>query len=96
VPVRTRTVLGCEARRRSRRRRLGFPADLTDSYATRAAADYISQQFGTVDVIVHSAGGNRVLETPVEYADPLEAIAHDWSLNKRRSGLMAGSFPQVD
>jgi 3-oxoacyl-[acyl-carrier protein] reductase len=66
-----------------------FSADLTDPHATRAAVDFISQQYGAVDVIVHSAGGNGVLETPVEHADPLEAIAHDWSLNFRLNTLTA-------
>ncbi|WP_432951251.1 SDR family NAD(P)-dependent oxidoreductase (plasmid) [Kribbella sp. CA-253562] len=66
-----------------------FPVDLTDPRATRAAADFISQQYGTVDVIVHSAGGNGVLETPVEHADLLEAIAHDWTLNFRLNTLTA-------
>lgn len=66
-----------------------YPADLSNPGDTRKAADFIVQEHGTVDVIVHSAGGNGVLEPAVEYADTLEAIAHDWSLNFRLNTLTA-------
>lgn len=64
-----------------------FAADLSDPQAVRAAAGFISEQHGAVDVVVHSAGGNGVLEEKAAYADPLEAIAHDWSLNFRLNTL---------
>jgi 3-oxoacyl-[acyl-carrier protein] reductase len=66
-----------------------FPADLTDPGDTRAAVTFISQQYRTVDVIVHSAGGNGVLEPPLEHADPFVAIAHDLTLNFRLNPLTA-------
>ncbi|WP_328990309.1 SDR family oxidoreductase [Kribbella sp. NBC_01245] len=66
-----------------------FAADLSDPGATRAAVDFIAQRYDGVDVIVHSAGGNGVLEDKVEHADPLEAIAHDWMLNFRLNTLTA-------
>ncbi len=64
-----------------------FAADLSDPHAVRVAADFISEQCRAVDVVIHSAGGNGVLEEKVEYADPLEAIAHDWAMNFRLNTL---------
>lgn len=40
-------------------------------------------------IVVHSAGGNGGLEKPVEHTDPLEDVAHDWSLNFRLNTLTA-------
>jgi 3-oxoacyl-[acyl-carrier protein] reductase len=64
-----------------------FAADLSDPHAVRAAAGFIAEQHGAVDVVIHSAGGNGGLEKKVEYADPLETIAHEWSLNFRLNTL---------
>jgi 3-oxoacyl-[acyl-carrier protein] reductase len=66
-----------------------FAADLSDPGAVRAAADFISERHGTVDAVIHSAGGNGVLEEKVEFADPLEVIARDWLLNFRLNTLTA-------
>jgi 3-oxoacyl-[acyl-carrier protein] reductase len=66
-----------------------FPADLSDPAAARQAADFVTSNYGTVDVLVHSAGGNGLLEPVVEHADPLAAIAHDWQLNFRVNTLSA-------
>jgi 3-oxoacyl-[acyl-carrier protein] reductase len=64
-------------------------ADLSDPQGVRRAADFIIDEYGTVDVVVHSAGGNGVLEPQVEYAEPLQTIAHDWALNFQLNTLTA-------
>jgi len=66
-----------------------YAADLSKPHEARQAADFITQQHGTVDVVVHSAGGNGVLEPPIEHADPLEATAHIWTLNFQLNLLTA-------
>jgi 3-oxoacyl-[acyl-carrier protein] reductase len=63
--------------------------DLGDPAGAQSAADFIIGEYGTVDVVVHSAGGNGVLEPPVEHTDQLDAIAHDWSLNFHLNTLTA-------
>ncbi|MEU4607500.1 SDR family oxidoreductase [Kribbella sp. NPDC023972] len=64
-------------------------ADLSDPQGARRAADFVKQEHGTVDVLVHSAGGNGGLEEQVEHTDSLETIAHDWTLNFRLNVLTA-------
>ncbi len=64
-------------------------ADLSNALETRQAADLIVQRHGCVDVIVHSAGGNGVLEPAVEHDEPLEATAHDWIRNFQLNTLTA-------
>jgi 3-oxoacyl-[acyl-carrier protein] reductase len=63
--------------------------DLSNPKGAGHAADFVREQYGTVDVVVHSAGGNGILEPPVEHADPLEAVAHDWNLNFHLNTLTA-------
>ncbi|WP_026163771.1 SDR family NAD(P)-dependent oxidoreductase [Kribbella catacumbae] len=63
--------------------------DLGDPKGAQRAADFIIDEYGTVDVVVHSAGGNGVLEPQVEHAELLETIAHDWTLNFRLNTLTA-------
>ncbi|MFJ9177918.1 SDR family NAD(P)-dependent oxidoreductase [Streptomyces sp. NPDC102360] len=68
---------------------LKYPADLSTVEGARGAADFALEAFdGTVDVMVHSAGGfgGRTLPAP-EGADPLEAVAHDWDANFRINTL---------
>lgn len=64
-------------------------ADLGDPKGARRAADFVTERYDTVDVVVHSAGGNGVLEPQVEHADPLETVAHDWELNFHLNTLTA-------
>ncbi|MGP4002824.1 SDR family NAD(P)-dependent oxidoreductase [Streptomyces sp. 8N706] len=56
------------------------PADLTDPQQTRRAAGFVCERFGAVDVLVNNAGGNGGLEPLVAVGDPLEAVAHDWTV----------------
>ncbi|MGZ0149184.1 SDR family NAD(P)-dependent oxidoreductase [Kribbella sp. WER1] len=64
-------------------------ADLSEPVGARRVADFVKQEFGTVDVVVHSAGGNGGLEEQVDHPDPLDAVAHDWTLNFRLNTLTA-------
>lgn len=64
-------------------------ADLREPEDVRRAAAMVLERYGNVDVIVHSAGGNGMLEPQVEHADRLDAIAYDWTLNFRQNTLTA-------
>ncbi|GAA3493148.1 SDR family oxidoreductase [Streptomyces prasinosporus] len=68
---------------------LTYAADLGDPAAVRGVAGCVAREFGTVDVLVHSAGGNGLLEPPAGGDDPLEAVAHDWTVNFRLNTLTA-------
>ncbi len=68
---------------------LTYAADLGDVDAVRGVVGFVEREFGTVDVLIHSAGGTGQLEPPVESADPLDAVAHDWTVNFRLNLLTA-------
>ncbi|RMI42989.1 SDR family NAD(P)-dependent oxidoreductase [Streptomyces triticirhizae] len=65
------------------------PADLTRPEGAATVAELVAERFGTVDVLVHSAGGNGGLEPAAESGDPLAATAHDWTVNFRLNTLTA-------
>ncbi|MEU1300310.1 SDR family NAD(P)-dependent oxidoreductase [Streptomyces shenzhenensis] len=68
---------------------LTYAVDLGDPAGVRGVARFVAEELGTVDVLVHSAGGNggREPERPAE--DPLDAVAHTWSVNFRINTLTA-------
>ncbi|MFJ8789681.1 SDR family NAD(P)-dependent oxidoreductase [Streptomyces sp. NPDC102462] len=68
---------------------LTYAADLRDPAAVRGVARFVAEEFGTVDVLVHSAGGNGGREAGAPAEDPLDAVAHTWSLNFRINTLTA-------
>jgi 3-oxoacyl-[acyl-carrier protein] reductase len=41
----------------------------------------VKREFGAVDVLVHSAGGSGLLEPDAPGDDPLDAVAHAWTVN---------------
>lgn len=65
------------------------PADLTEPQGASRVAGLVAERFGTVDVLVHAAGGNGVLEPPATSQDPLAVAAHDWTVNFRVNTLTA-------
>ncbi|MYW66263.1 SDR family oxidoreductase [Streptomyces sp. SID8379] len=68
---------------------LTHAADLGTVQGARGAAEFAREAFGgTVDVLVHSAGGSGRLE-PAEGVgdDPLDAVAHAWTTNFRINTL---------
>lgn len=68
---------------------LTYAADLSDPHGVRGVAEFVAAEFGTVDVLVHSAGGAGNLEPRTETDDPLEAVAHNWTVNFRLNVLTA-------
>lgn len=68
---------------------LTHAADLSTVPGARGAADFALDAFGgTVDVLVHSAGGlgGRMVADPGG-DDPLDAVAHEWDANFRVNTL---------
>jgi 3-oxoacyl-[acyl-carrier protein] reductase len=49
----------------------------------------VKREFGAVDVLVHSAGGSGLLEPDAPGDDPLDAVAHAWTVNFRLNTLTA-------
>ncbi|MDT0569702.1 SDR family oxidoreductase [Streptomyces sp. DSM 3412] len=68
---------------------LTYAADLSDAESVRGLAAFVTAEFGTVDVLIHSAGGNGGLEPAVDGGDPLDAVAHAWGVNFRLNTLTA-------
>lgn len=68
------------------------PADLSEPAGAARVARVVAEEFGTVDVLVHAAGGNGRLEPampPEVREDPLAAVAHAWTVNFRSNTLTA-------
>ncbi|MGW2522257.1 SDR family NAD(P)-dependent oxidoreductase [Streptomyces sp. NPDC001617] len=74
---------------------LTYAADLSDTAAVRGVADFVAREFGTVDVLVHSAGGAGHLEPGAESDDPLERVAHNWTVNFRINTLTAALLTEA-
>lgn len=68
---------------------LTFAADLSEPDDVRRVARFVAQELGTVDVLVHSAGGAGYLEPASGSDDPLDAAAYGWTLNFRINTLTA-------
>ncbi|MFI1399131.1 SDR family NAD(P)-dependent oxidoreductase [Streptomyces sp. NPDC020681] len=71
------------------------PADLSEPQGARRVAEFVVREYGTVDVLVHSAGGNGELEERPEHQDPLDALAHDWTVNFRLNTLTAALLTEA-
>ncbi|MCX4880167.1 MULTISPECIES: SDR family NAD(P)-dependent oxidoreductase [unclassified Streptomyces] len=72
-----------------------YAADLSDPAAVRGVADHVAREFGTVDVLIHSAGGTGQLEPASDSADPLDRVAHDWTVNFRINTLTAALLTEA-
>lgn len=69
---------------------LTFAADLADVGSARGVAEFVAAELGTVDVLIHSAGGNGGLEPgAADGDDPLGVVAHTWEVNFRQNTLTA-------
>ncbi|MFJ4683348.1 SDR family NAD(P)-dependent oxidoreductase [Streptomyces sp. NPDC091377] len=68
---------------------LTYAADLAEPAQVRTVARFVADELGTVDVLIHSAGGNGGLEPRPTGADPLDTVAHDWTVNLRINTLTA-------
>jgi len=74
---------------------LTYAADLSDTAAVRGVADLVAEEFGTVDVLVHAAGGTGQLEPGSASDDPLDRVAHDWTVNFRINTLTAALLTEA-
>jgi 3-oxoacyl-[acyl-carrier protein] reductase len=74
---------------------LRHAADLSDTAAVRGVADLVAQEFGTVDVLVHAAGGTGQLEPGSASDDPLDRVAHNWTVNFRINTLTAALLTEA-
>ncbi|MEV0965748.1 SDR family oxidoreductase [Streptomyces sp. NPDC049910] len=70
-------------------------ADLSEPRGAHRAARFAAREYGTVDVLVHSAGGSGRLEGRAASEDPLEEAAHDWMLNFRLNTLTAALLTEA-
>ncbi|OIJ68735.1 SDR family NAD(P)-dependent oxidoreductase [Streptomyces mangrovisoli] len=74
---------------------LTYAADLAEPAAVRGVAAFVKDELGTVDVLVHCAGGNGGLEPAAAGDDPLDAVAHDWTVNFRGNTLTAALLTEA-
>jgi 3-oxoacyl-[acyl-carrier protein] reductase len=68
---------------------LTYAADLGDVDQVRRVVGFVERELGAVDVLIHSAGGTGQLEPHVDSSDPLDAVAHNWTVNFRLNLLTA-------
>lgn len=68
---------------------LTYAADLAEPDQVRAVARFVADELGTVDVLVHGAGGAGFREPAPAGEDPLDRVAHDWTVNFRQNALTA-------
>lgn len=74
---------------------LTYAADLSDPHAVRGVARFVAAEFGTVDVLVNNAGGSGRLEPKADGEDPLEAVAHAWTVTFRLNVLTAALLTEA-
>ena len=74
---------------------LTYAADLSDTADVRGVAEFVGRELGAVDVLVHSAGGTGQLEPAVTGDDPLDAVAHNWTVNFRLNLLTAALLTEA-
>ncbi|WP_340380766.1 SDR family oxidoreductase [Streptomyces sp. SS7] len=74
---------------------LAYAADLSRADEVRGVARFVAEEFGTVDVLVHGAGGTGHLEPPSASEDPLDRVAHDWTVNFRINTLTAALLTEA-
>ncbi|MET7651814.1 SDR family oxidoreductase [Streptomyces sp. NPDC005486] len=74
---------------------LTHAADLSEPEQVRGVARFVEAEFGTVDVLIHSAGGAGHLEPPSDSDDPLDRVAHNWTVNFRSNTLSAALLTEA-
>ena len=71
---------------------LSVAADLSTVEGAERVARVAKEECGAVDVLLHCAGGNGLLEPPPEesrFTNPLAATAHHWTVNFQLNVLTA-------
>ncbi|MFE1882361.1 SDR family NAD(P)-dependent oxidoreductase [Streptomyces diastatochromogenes] len=74
---------------------LTYAADLAEPGDVRGVARFVAEEFGTVDVLVHSAGGAGHLEPPAGSDDLLDRVFHNWTVNFRLNTLTAALLTEA-
>jgi 3-oxoacyl-[acyl-carrier protein] reductase len=74
---------------------LAFAADLAEPAEVRRVAAFVERELGTVDVLIHGAGGTGQLEPPADSEDPLDRVAHNWTVNFRINTLTAALLTEA-
>ncbi|MFJ6082018.1 SDR family NAD(P)-dependent oxidoreductase [Streptomyces sp. NPDC092369] len=74
---------------------LAFAADLAEPAEVRRVAAFVERELGTVDVLIHSAGGTGQLEPAADSEDPLDRVAHNWTVNFRINTLTAALLTEA-
>ncbi|MGJ5750874.1 3-oxoacyl-[acyl-carrier protein] reductase [Streptomyces puniciscabiei] len=73
---------------------LTYAADLTEPADVRGVAEFVARELGTVDVLVHSAGGAGG-RRPAAGDDPLEQVARAWTDTFRLNTLTAALLTEA-
>ncbi|MGP4042728.1 SDR family NAD(P)-dependent oxidoreductase [Streptomyces sp. 2A115] len=74
---------------------LTYAADLSEVEGVRGVGEFVASELGTVDVLVHGAGGAGYLEPQADSDDPLDIVAHTWSVNFRLNTLTAALLTEA-
>ncbi|MEU2718886.1 SDR family oxidoreductase [Streptomyces sp. NPDC007205] len=74
---------------------LTYAADLSVPGEVRGVARFVAEEFGAVDVLVHSAGGVGKLKPPPKSDEPLDRVAHNWTVNFRANVLTAALLTEA-
>jgi 3-oxoacyl-[acyl-carrier protein] reductase len=74
---------------------LTYAADLSEPDEVRQVELFVEEAFGTVDVLIHGAGGTGQLEPQPDSDDPLDRVAHDWAVNFRINTLTAALLTEA-
>jgi len=72
-----------------------YAADLSDPAAVRGVAGFVEREFGSVDVLIHGAGGTGQLEPASGSDDPLDRVAYNWTVNFRINTLTAALLTEA-
>ena len=70
-------------------------ADLSRPRAVRGVERFVASELGTVDVLIHSAGGAGHLEPEVDSDEPLDVVLHSWTLNFGLNTLTAALLTEA-
>ncbi|MEV8429439.1 SDR family oxidoreductase [Streptomyces chartreusis] len=74
---------------------LTFAADLSRPRGVRGVERFVASELGTVDVLIHSAGGSGYLEPQVDSDEPLDVVLHNWTLNFGLNTLTAALLTEA-
>ncbi|ELS52520.1 putative 3-oxoacyl-ACP reductase [Streptomyces viridochromogenes Tue57] len=76
-------------------RALTYAADLSRPRGVRGVERFVAAELGTVDVLIHSAGGAGYLEPEVDSDEPLDVVLHNWTLNFGLNTLTAALLTEA-